>query len=247
MYRFFAAPDQFRDGKVFLENEEAHHLKKVLRLGSGAVVHVFDGQGHEYRVELATESSRVWGRVMAEVDTPREPQLKVTLAQGLAKGEKNELVVQKATEIGVQGFIPVVCERSVVRPSAKSTREERLRRVAREAAKQCRRAVVPAVETMCLFHDLLARFPMFDAVLLLWEEEQTADLKQTLQQLRSERPVGSLLLLVGPEGGFTSAEAECAFKHGSRSVSLGPRILRTETAGFVALSAIFYEFDELTT
>ncbi len=245
MYRFFAGPEQFRDGKVFLATEEAYHLRKVLRLESGTMVRVFNGRGHEYQVQLTVETSgRVWGQVVAEVDVLKEPKLKVTLAQGLAKREKNELVVQKATEIGVQAVIPVACERSVVKLSRKSTREDRLRRAAREAAKQCGRAVVPVVEPACAFRDLPARFNAFDAVLLCWEQEGSTDLKQALQQLRRQ-PLENLLVLVGPEGGFTLAEAHTAREHGARSVSLGPRILRTETAGLVALTAILYEFDEL--
>ena len=245
MPRFFAAPDQFHEGRVYLDNEEAHHIMKVLRLGTGTVVRIFDGQGREYEVELMVERGGIWGRIISEVPAVREPKLKVTLAQGLAKGEKNELVIQKATEVGVQAIIPLVCERSVAKPSAKRSKEDRLRRVAREAAKQCQRAVVPTVESACQVTDLVASFPLYDVVLLLWEEEQIRDLKRTLQELRQERSINRLLVLVGPEGGFTTAEAREAIEHGARSVSLGPRILRTETAGLVALSAIFYEFDEL--
>ncbi|NLG86044.1 MAG: 16S rRNA (uracil(1498)-N(3))-methyltransferase [Firmicutes bacterium] len=246
MLRFFAAPEQFREDRVYLDNDEAHHIKKVMRLGTGAVVRIFDGQGREYEVELIVERGAVWGRIIAQVPAVREPELKVTLAQGLAKGEKNELVIQKATEVGVQAIIPLICERSVMKLSPGRNKEERLRRVAREAAKQCQRSVVPTVEAACRIKDIVTRFSLYDTVLLLWEEEQACNLKQTLQELRQKRAIKQLLVLVGPEGGFTAAEAQEAIEHGAYSVSLGPRILRTETAGLVALSAIFYEFDELS-
>lgn len=246
MHRFFALPEQFKDGKVFLDKEEAYHLKKVLRLRPKDIIYVFDGQGHEYKVQLTViENSRIWGQVITEVQVFTEPKLKVTLAQGLAKKEKNELVVQKATEIGVQTLIPMICERSISRPSAGNKKADRFRRIAREAAKQCRRAVVPTVEPMATFGELLDRFSAFDAVLFLWEEERSTDIKQILQQLKQNLQPKTLLVLVGPEGGFSLTEAKSAREHGALTMSLGPRILRTETAGLVALSAIFYEFDEL--
>ncbi|HHV07742.1 MAG TPA: 16S rRNA (uracil(1498)-N(3))-methyltransferase [Firmicutes bacterium] len=248
MHRFFARPDQFQNGKVFIDSVEARHIKKVLRLKAGTIIRVFDGLGHEYEVQLApSEGGTMWGQVMAPVDTIREPKLKVTLAQGLGKGDKNDLVVQKATEIGVQAIIPVACKRSIVKLSTKTTKEERLRRVAKEAAKQCGRAVVPSVEPACSFNDLLRYFPKYDAVLFLWEKERVQDLKHTLQKIRQQSSPTRLLVLVGPEGGFTDTEASQATERGAQAVSLGPRILRTETAGLVALSAILYEFDELTT
>ncbi|NMA55530.1 MAG: 16S rRNA (uracil(1498)-N(3))-methyltransferase [Firmicutes bacterium] len=244
MERFYVAPKNVQAGKVCFDSAEAHHLKTVLRFQTGTVVRVFDGWGHEYQVELVIEpDGRVWGQIIAEIPVLTEPGLKVTLAQGLAKREKNELVVQKATEIGVQAVIPLVCERSI-RTSLTNTRINRLRRIAREAAKQCGRAIVPIVEPACTIGDLTARFNTFEAVLFCWEKENTVDLKGVLQRLCS-RPRENMLLLVGPEGGFSPTEASLVIKSGAQPISLGPRILRTETAGLVALSTILYEFDEL--
>jgi 16S rRNA (uracil1498-N3)-methyltransferase len=245
MHRFFASPECFVDGKVFLPSEEVHHLSKVLRLRPGTKVLVFDGLGNEYEVKLvAVKGTEAWGQVVAQVSPIKEPVLEVVLAQGWAKREKNEFVAQKATEIGIRALIPMACQRSIIKTLPTSVKQDRLRRAVREAAKQCGRAVIPEVKPACAFTDLLPRFVSYDAVLLCWEREQAADLKRVLMKLRL-KPLKRLLVLVGPEGGFTDREARCAIEHGAFSVGLGPRILRTETAGLVALSAIFYEFDEL--
>lgn len=247
MRRFFAPPEHFRAEKVRLAGEEAHHLRRVLRLGPGAQVYVFDGQGREYQVEIeGWEGDAVLGRILAEVTPVPEAPLELTLAQGLAKGDKLELVIQKATEIGVQAVVPLHTGRSVVRPSGRDgERAARWERVAREAAKQCRRARVPRVEPITPLPALGERFHEYDAVLLLWEEERTRRLKEALHELRTQGTCRRLLILIGPEGGFLPAEVELAVAGGALPVSLGPRILRTETAGLVAASIVLYELGDL--
>lgn len=245
--RFFAPPEQFVGDKVYLTGEEAHHLHRVLRLGPGARVNVFDGSGREYLVEIqALNGDSAVGRILEEISREREVPLELTLAQGLAKGDKLELVIQKATEIGIAAVVPIHTFRSVVRPGeGEARRVERWQRVAREAAKQCGRARVPRIEPVTPFPRLLERFSDFTAVLLLWEEERVRRLKQVLEEIREKGIVRRLLVLVGPEGGFAPEEVEAAANAGAVPVTLGPRILRTETAGLVAASIILYELGDL--
>jgi 16S rRNA (uracil1498-N3)-methyltransferase len=245
--RFYVAPHEFKGERVRISGEEAHHLRRVLRLGPGDEVDVFDGAGHEYRVELRYfHGDAVWGYVLEETTVPREAPIFVSLAQGLAKGEKMELVIQKATEIGVASVIPLHTARSVPRPgSGQARREERWQRIAREAAKQCWRTVVPAVEPLCTLPELVRRFSEYQAVLFFWEEEKSRHLHEVLATLTAQGHIQRLLLIVGPEGGFTPEEAQLVAENGAVSVTLGPRILRTETAGLVAASIILYELGDL--
>lgn len=247
MRRFFAPPEHFTGEMVRLGGDEAHHLRRVLRLGPGAEVYVFDGRGREYLVRIeGWEGEAVLGRILAEVAPVPEAPLELILAQGLAKGDKLELVIQKATEIGVQAVIPLHTARSVVRPGeGEERRALRWERVARAAAKQCRRACVPRVERITSLAALNARLRDFDAALLLWEEERTRRLKEVLGELRARGACRRLLLLTGPEGGFLPTEVELALAAGAIPVSLGPRILRTETAGLVAASIVLYELGDL--
>ncbi|MDK2855823.1 MAG: rRNA (uracil1498-N3)-methyltransferase [Bacillota bacterium] len=246
MQRFYAPPEHFTGGRVHLSAEEAHHVCRVLRLGPGAQVYVFDGLGREYLVEIEIANGRaVSGRILAELPQGREAPLALTLAQGLAKGDKLELVIQKATEIGVQAVIPLHTARSVVKPSEGTRRTERWQRIAREATKQCGRAFVPRIESITTLRALSERFGEFDAVFIFWEEERARRLKAALAELAERGSVRRLLILVGPEGGFTPDEVGLVVEAGALPVTLGPRILRTETAGLVAASIILYELGDL--
>jgi 16S rRNA (uracil1498-N3)-methyltransferase len=190
---------------------------------------------HEAKIiDLAKD--RIDCEIVASRPDESEPKVKLTLAQGLPKGRKMDLIVEKCVELGVRQIIPMLTERTV----AKATKLARWQKIAKEAAEQAKRAVIPEVMPALEFQEVLRLKDQFDLALIPWEEEDKTSLKQALTSSLAAR---SILLLIGPEGGFSGAEVGSAKKAGFVSVSLGKRILRTETAGLAALAAITYELE----
>ena len=249
-HRFFVPPPQIRDGEVCLRGSDVWHITKVLRLGMGAEVVVFDGRGHEYRVVLErTKRQEIYGRVLEEWEKQTESPLKLSLVQGVPKGDKLDLIMQKATEIGMFELIPLASERSYwssvsgqVSAAKAHQRLERLSRIGIEAAKQSCRSSVPFIRPIVTVEEFLTTPPNADLKLLLWEEEQGKRLKETLRAIKNS--VASAVVVIGPEGGLTPEEARRFQENGFLSVSLGQRILRTETAGIAVLSILQYEFGD---
>lgn len=250
MTRVFLVPGAMSGDMVTLAGDDARHLTRVLRMGPGDRYIAIAG-GVEYSVELTTVTRDLAvGRVVGQAPAGGEPPLKLTLVQGLAKGEKMEFVIQKGTELGVSRFIPVMTERSVVQLTEKkaSDRIERWQRIAREAAEQCRRGAVPEVAPLASWEEALKQATAADLKLVPWEEENALGLKAALERLRNAGPSREPLriaIFIGPEGGLTSGEAALARARGALLVTLGPRILRTETAGLAVVASIMYEFGDL--
>jgi len=244
--RFYVPPDQWRAREAaWITGADARHLTRVLRLGPGAEVLLLDGSGRMFRAEVReTDRDRVHAVVTGEVEGPPEPGVRVTLVQALAKGDRMDTVVQKATEIGVARIIPVHAERVVVRldPVKADRRRKRWQRIATEASEQCGRTRVPEVSPVTNFEEVLNAVPEAALLLFFWEEERRVTLKEIL---RSRPPVGEVFVFIGPEGGFSAREAAAAVSRGAVAVSLGPRLLRTDTAGPVAVALVLYEWGDL--
>jgi len=246
MRRFFIEPENIQDSSICIPPEEARHIEKVLRLKTGDIVMFFDGTGQEYQVRLdGKENGVLTGRIMHRDLKDSEPALKLYLAQGIAKGEKMDAIIQKTVEIGVKAVYPVSCERSVVRLEGEKAdkRVERWQTIAREACKQCRRNVVPEIKPVMGFPSLLQTIGERPA-LMLYEDEHRNGLKAWLRTEPYNR-LKEMFVLIGPEGGFSDNEVLTAVKQGIDIASLGPRILRTETAGLAAASMILYEYGDL--
>ena len=249
MARFFVDPEQIKGDQLEVTGPEAKHILQVLRLKPGDIITVLDGQGNEYRTGIEKVTGTVVQcRVISSAAAGGEPSLRVMLIQGLAKGDRMETVIQKATELGVAGIIPAQCSRSVVRLDGHKALEKQRRwqRVALEAAKQCRRGVVPRVDLPRNWYDVLSDLPLGCPSLLPWEGETACSLHQALTGFSREK-IGNtnVYIFIGPEGGFEPAEVEAARARGVVSVSLGPRILRTETAGPALLAVIMYLWGDL--
>lgn len=231
--------------EVFLTGADAHHIYRVLRLRPGEEIEV-SCQGQTYVVQLVrTSPAAVHGRVVAQVKERREPQARVILAQGLLKGEKMEWVVQKGTELGIKGFIALEARRAVVQlaPEKATQRRERWQRIAREAAQQCGRPLVPFVAGPLTLHQVIEDADYAPYLkLVAWEGEKEVSLHRALAE---RRPEAGVLLFIGPEGGFTVEEVNAARRAGAQPVSLGPRILRAETAALAAVTAVLYSWGEL--
>lgn len=237
--RFFADPGEISGGQVRLAGEEARHALKVLRLSVGDRIAVLDNRGVEYQAEITDSGpDGLTGRVLGQEARRTEPRLAVTIAQGIPKGDRFETVVQKGTEVGAVRFVPLFTERTIVElTGAKAAaRTERWRRVAKEAAKQAGRAVVPEITNPVNLGHLLEWWAGRGQVLVLWEDERTLGLRELIKPLPDTEETHELLMVIGPEGGLSEREVGELRLAGADTVTLGPRILRTETAGPVALA-----------
>ena len=240
MHRFIVRAPLCEGALIDFPAEEAAHAFKVLRLRAGEDIEVSDGEGALFAAEL-TEVSReiVRARLTERLDS-KEPPVSLTLYMGYPKAEKLELIVQKLTELGANRVVPVVMARSVARPDAKdgAKKRERLERIALEAAKQCGRGRVPEIAAPMSWKQALADMAERSLMLVPWEEARGT----TLGTVREARPGETNLgLLVGPEGGISAEEIEYAERAGAVPVTLGPRILRAETAA-IASSAVVMAF-----
>jgi 16S rRNA (uracil1498-N3)-methyltransferase len=235
MRRFTLQPEHLAGGRVTFDASESHHLTRVLRLRVGDTVHATDGRGRDFTVRLESVGETATGTVLVETAGVAPSPLAITLIQGVPKGDKMEAIVRAATELGVACVQPALCARTIVRlePARWRDRARRWQRVAREAAKQCRRAVIPEVEPPRPLGEWLAGGALADLALCLWEGEATP-LGRLLTAATSPR---TAVVVVGPEGGLAPEEVDGARTHGFMPTSLGPRILRTETAG-PAIAAI---------
>ena len=245
MRRFFVRPEDVGADVLRLRDDEAAHLARVLRLGPGAQVSVFDGHGHEYTVLVERlESDSVVCQILHHTAAQSTHMLSITLGQGLPKAEKFEWVIQKTTELGVSEIVPVITDRVVPHISlrhmpAKAGRWEKL---ARAACKQCGRATVPCLWPPTPLDTFFAAAQSADLKLMLWEGEDRQRLRTVLT---ASEPVASVAVLVGPEGGLTAQEVARGEGYGFRAVGLGNRVLRTETAGVVAVAILQYQFGDL--
>ena len=235
-HRFFLPSDSLASDDVSFPPDLSHQIARVLRLDPGDEVIVLDGSGVEATVCLETVRPIATGKVVARAPSVTEPATPVVLYMGLLKAAKLEMVLQKGTEIGLVGFVPMVTARSVAgEPSA--SRQKRFEAIVREAAEQSRRGMLPFVAPPIPFAEAVRSAA--GTSLLLWEEEEQTHL---MNAPLKEHPVS---LFVGPEGGFTTEEAALAREAGMQIVTLGPRILRAETAGIVAGALLLARLGDL--
>jgi 16S rRNA (uracil1498-N3)-methyltransferase len=241
--RFFIAPEDIAGKEAVLRGEEAHHLGRVLRLAPGDAITLFDGSGKRYQARLQEiTSSRAVATILAdELEPP--PPVRLQLAQGLLKGQKMDLVLQKGTELGLSGIWPFFCEYSREQKKEGRGKEERWQRIVLEACKQCDRALPPELHPPRSLTQLLAEPPACDLKLIFWEQEQEQDLAGLLA--RQKQRIASALFLIGPEGGFAPREAAAALEQGFLPVSLGPRLLRAETASLAAAAILQFALGNL--
>ncbi|MBM4301454.1 MAG: 16S rRNA (uracil(1498)-N(3))-methyltransferase [Deltaproteobacteria bacterium] len=241
MRRFYAHPRQFHQDQVTLEPEETFHLARVLRLSVGARVEVCDGQGGNFAARVATLDPRgATLRILGKLDSWGESPLPLVLGIGLAKGEAMDEAVRQATEMGVSQIFPFISERSErLTPERVERRRERWRRLARESIKSCQRSMLPLIEPP---RDFAAALKGPEEVkLIFWEEGRGGGLHSLLQRSRPR----DVRVLIGSEGGFSSAEAALAREAGFHVVSLGPRRLKVATATLAAITLVQYAWGDL--
>lgn len=228
MRRIFLNPEQFSDDLVRVTGADLHHLSSVLRLRVGEELILLDNRGGAFRsVVTAVAKREMLAQITGPAEAAGEPGIHITVAQSLGKGDKFEQVIQHGTEIGASSFIPMVTEHVLERAAGKN-RQARWELVAKGAAEQCGRSRIPVVEPVTSFTELVARFGEYRVVLMLDSEGEA------LPALTGQ----TVLILVGPEGGFSPRELQQGKDAGARVVSLGSFTLRTETAALVAVSRI---------
>ncbi len=247
MRRFFVTSDKIVDTQVFIDGDEARHIATVLRSQPGDVVIVFNGSEYEHEVRLiSVTSSMVTGQVLSSRLTTAEPPVAITLVQGLAKGEKMDYIIQKSVELGVNRIIPVQTERSVVKLDRERAlgKVKRWNRMALEACKQCGRTQPPMVEEVSGLDAILQRVSGMPGV-FFYEQCKTNKLGSLINEHRQAMLDQGVVVFIGPEGGFSPSEARTAEKKGVLMAGLGPRTLRTETAGLAALTILMWELGDL--
>lgn len=244
MHRFYIPPPEWKGDALILSGPEAHHCRNVLRLGPGDKVVLFNGRGHEVTAEIISgDAGQIAFRKLHEsVSAPL--RCRITLGQAIPKGKNMDLIVQKAVEIGAAEIVPIISDRTIVRLDQEEAtqKQSKWQTVAIEAAKQCGQNWLPEVQTPRTLAQFFHAPPRFDLQLIGSLQSDALHLKKILAEYAAthERPA-SVLMLIGPEGDFTPAELNLARTHGCRPITLGPIILRVETAAIYCLSVLSYE------
>jgi len=247
MRRFFVAPGVLARDAVVLDAALSHRLAKVLRLRAGAEVALFDGTGAEARVRLDAVSDRALGASIVErYASPAEPRVKVHLYQSITKGERFEWLLEKATELGVARIVPLLTARAVVKTAGAGDRAGRWRRITIEAAEQCGRGAVPAVAAPERFAAALASAPGLRLIPFESAPPAAPAIQAVIdREVDAVFALGEISVFIGPEGGFEDAEIASAGAAGAHVVTIGDRVLRSETAGLVALTLVMHAVGEL--
>lgn len=243
MHRFFTDASHINNGVINITGDDVSHITKVLRLREGDEISVCDKQGTDY---ICTVADILKDAVTAEIKqsspSKTESNINITLYQGIAKGDKMDYIIQKCVELGVNAFVPVVTKRTVVKISDGGKKTSRWQKIAAEAAKQSVRGIIPTVSMPMSFDDIVKSISQNKDALNIMAYENESNIK--LKNIIKNSTYTNVNIIIGPEGGFDEAEALLARNSGINTVTLGPRILRTETAPVAVCSALMYELGD---
>lgn len=249
MHKFFTEPGNISGTEGRITGDDVKHIYKVLRLSEGEKIVLNDCNGTEYLGKISNVSkTEVIVEILEKLEINNESSVEIYLFQGLPKAQKMDLIVQKGTELGVKEFIPVITDRVDVKLKGDFKKLDRLNRIALEAAKQSKRSIIPKVLEPISFDNMLDKFNEMDLFLVPYENADNFGMKGVISELRKKDTLNEIKkigIMVGPEGGFEEAEIDRLKNEGAYIITLGSRILRTETAGFVAASLIQYEMGDL--
>jgi len=244
MSKFFINAENIHDNSIIITGDDVDHIRKVLRLGSGDRIVLSDGMGNDYMVKIERyESGLVYTSIVSVEKSNTEPPIEITLFQGIPKSDKMDFIVQKSVELGVKRIVPVMTARTVVRFAGDKdmdSKVKRWQRISLEAAKQCNRGIVPKIDMPLSIEEALEVSADADFAVIPYEKEARNHIKSLIGSELKKAAV-----FIGPEGGFTEEEVEKALLRNVKPVTLGPRILRTETAGIVVLSILMYELGDM--
>lgn len=245
MHRFFVEPSQIGEKEIVITGPDVNHIRNVLRMRAGEELLAADGQGSEYRCILRElQDSEIRAEICRKFSGSAELPSRITLFQGLPKSDKMDLIIQKCVELGVFRIVPVTTKRTVVKLDAKKeeSRRKRWTAVSESAAKQSGRGIIPEISGVQSFREAVEEAGELDVCLIPYEKAE--DMART-REILSGIPAGaSIGVFIGPEGGFEEEEVREAMEAGARSITLGRRILRTETAGMAVLAMLGYLLEE---
>ncbi len=246
MPKFFTARENISDTEIIINNEDVAHITRVLRLKEGDEITVCDGQGFDYTAEIKSIAPKaVLCEIKSKNQCAAEPNISVTLFQGIPKASKMDYIIQKTTELGICRIVPVMLDRCVSKienAKAGEKKRERWQKIANEAAKQSRRGIVPEVCSPIRLDEALSIAAELDLCFSPYECEEDTRLRGILRTSSDAKTIG---FIIGPEGGFDPSETEKIKSAGIPTVTLGRRILRTETAGEAVLAMIMYELGDI--
>jgi 16S rRNA (uracil1498-N3)-methyltransferase len=243
MPRFYIQPQSISQDRVVISGLQAHHITNVLRLKIGDEITLFDGKGYEYQAKIVElQRGKLIAHVQAKLEPAVESPLDIVLGQALIKGDKMELIIQKATELGVSRIVPLKTTYSRrTNPESLARKQERWQKIVTEATQQCNRIKLPRIDAPLKLSEFCTKFKAAELKLIFWEQKK----EQGNERLTDIKAVNQIALLIGPEGGFTPHEIQAAQEHGFIPLGLGPRILRAETAAIIALTIVQYQLGDL--
>lgn len=248
MHHFFVTPEKIdlESSKIYITGSDVNHIKNVLRMKAGEEMLISDGNGKDYMCELKefNEQGEVIACIKDDVFKGTELPSKIYLFQGLPKSDKMELIIQKAVELGAYEIIPVSTKRSIVKLDKKKEQSKinRWNEISKSAAKQSRRSIIPKVNNVMSFKEAVAYAKELDINLIPYENyKDMSETKDIISKVDKEMNIG---IFIGPEGGFEEEEVSFAVENDVKRISLGKRILRTETAGLMIISVLMYKLEE---
>jgi 16S rRNA (uracil1498-N3)-methyltransferase len=246
MHKFFVPKSNIDGNNAIIDGEDVKHIYRVLRLQVGDKVSVNNSEGIEYIGQITSiDKKEVNINLLEENPINNESPVEVYLFQGLPKSTKMDLIVQKNTELGVKAITPIITKRVVVKTELKEFKKvDRWNKIALEASKQSKRSLVPQINVPIDFEQLLEELKKMDLVIVPYENQEGYGIKKLIRNIEKKN-INKIGIIIGPEGGFEESEILKLEEIGAQIVTLGPRILRTETAGFVCLSLIMYELGDL--
>lgn len=245
MQHFFVTTDRVKKPCIYIEGSDVNHMKNVLRMKIGEQLSVSDGDNHKYLCRIdGYEEGRAVLEILEEKTTDTELASKIYLFQGLPKGDKMEMIIQKAVELGVYRVVPVAMKRCVVRLDAKKAEKKVVRwnEIAKGAAKQSGRGKIPGVGRVTGLEEAIVQAKELDVLLIPYELAE--GMERTRQIVGAIKPGQSVGIFIGPEGGFEKEEVAAVILAGAKEITLGRRILRTETAGLAVLSVLMYHLED---
>lgn len=247
MPKFFVSNSQIENNNIYIIGQDVNHITNVLRLNIGDSINVCDTSSEQnYICSIKKiDKEKINCEIIKKEEKNTEPNVQLTICQGIPKGEKMELIIQKSTELGVKNIIPVKMNRCISKIENKNEAKKisRWQKIAEVAAKQSGRNIIPKIENSMTIKELCNQIEEYDVVLVAYEQEKNNKLKEELKKLKKDDI--KIAVIVGPEGGIEKEEVDILKSNGAKIITLGKRILRTETVGIALSSIIMYELEQM--